>query len=100
MTDTYGLKWLALMFTTVPTFCVDPDETAIERLVRSHLALPNSSNCAISLLTTGSCSRIYKIDTCLGAFVMRVALPIELPNKILSEITTAEFLRKNVGVSP
>lgn len=98
MPDTYGVKWeYTLWGGYSPRWTVEPDLIVIEKLVRHHLQVPPEARCDISFLAVGAFNKVYKVDCDGGVFVMRVALPIDVPHKVTCEVATSNFLRDGVS---
>jgi hypothetical protein len=93
----YGMKWERQVYDIVPVWTVEPDLEVIQSICRIYLEIPSYGLCSVTPLAEGGLSKIFKINTDQGTFVMRVALPINMPNKTQSEVATASFLRSRVG---
>lgn len=100
MSDTYGVEWVKVPFSgNEPRWTVEPDVTVIATIIRDNLHLRPTETCIISFLAEGSFNKIYKVTTDRGTFAMRVALPLDVPCKVMSEVATANFILQVVSRS-
>jgi hypothetical protein len=99
MASDYGLDWVQEGLSINPCWTVEPCVLAIETLVRSSLAVPLTSPCVITFLAEGTFNKVYKVGVSNCIYVMRVALPIETPLEIKSEIATMLHLRQHVSAA-
>ncbi|WVQ99121.1 hypothetical protein IAU59_006253 [Kwoniella sp. CBS 9459] len=99
MTPPYGLGWIHKGLGINPVWTAEPDVDIIERLAREQLSICDpSEKCVVNRLTIVTTNKVYKVETNMGNFVMKVLLPIEMPYKVESEVATTHFLQHELGV--
>jgi hypothetical protein len=93
----YGIEWVQEGLYIGPRWTVEPDLLVIEDLVRNSLHIPVHESCLVTFLEEGQFNKIYKVEVGSRRYVMRVALPIEIPYKVKSEVATTLYLERHVS---
>ena len=94
MAKPYGLDWDGNS-AHYPAWTAQPELATIRDLAVTHLGIKDG-RCHVSLFKSGDKNMIYAIDTDLGAFIMRVGLPMD-PLKVASEVATMNYVRAKVS---
>ena len=97
-TQRRGLKWEETALDIALRWTVHPDVAAIETLSRPYLRLEASAGCAVTFVAGGEFNKLYKISTDSGAFLMRVALPVEPYYKTATEVATIHSVRSRTDI--
>lgn len=93
------LEWIAdgPFNITRPVWIQDPDIEALRLIIRQYFKLPAEEAFTVEHLAEGAFNKVYKINLVEGAYVIRVALPVEVPHKMQSEVATMMALSQNVS---
>jgi aminoglycoside phosphotransferase (APT) family kinase protein len=92
-----GLHWQKGLYSTKPTWTVEPNIDIIKVLASKHLGLGHEVP-DVSFFTQGGFNKLYEIKCSKGAFVFRVTLPVAPVVKTSSEVTTLAFVRENTTI--
>ncbi|KAH8731051.1 kinase-like protein, partial [Phaeosphaeriaceae sp. PMI808] len=77
-----------------PKWTSEPSLTAIEKIVRRELSLPNKTPCQAEFLSEGIFNKVYTVtydDT--KQIIMRIPLPVYPRHKTMSEHATINYIR-------
>lgn len=94
----YGLEWEQTLFSLEPRWTVEPDVDQTKALSRKHLCLSPEDDCSVALFNQGTFNKLYKVETNIGTWAMRVLLPVDPSRKTISEVTTIQFLRERTTI--
>lgn len=97
MSNTYGLQLYGNRLRQWAGWTVEPDISVMVSIIRPHLHLDSSISCHVTPLAKGTFNKVYKVEVLGDKYVMRVALPLEVPYRISSEVATTAFICENVS---
>ncbi|KAJ5189665.1 Aminoglycoside phosphotransferase [Penicillium cf. griseofulvum] len=85
----HGLMWVEETFGSEPRWTVEPDIRAITETVQS---LRPSSTVEVTFLAQGGFNKIYDVSIDEELSIMRVSLPVDPRFKVMSEVTTMDWV--------
>ena len=97
-TRQYGLEWKETLLSQKPTWTVEPDISAVQNLSRQHLHLTEAARCDVEFYAQGGFNKLFEVDTDIGSYLMRVALPVDPCYKTASEVATIDFVRARTNI--
>jgi hypothetical protein len=93
----YGLKIEESYGRLAYERAIEPDVSVMVKILQNHLNAPQLDESNISYLDEGSYNKVYTVTIGPTKYVMRVALPIEVPEKTTSEVAMSTMLRTRVS---
>ena len=100
MNDQAVLGWQYNLFGNLDmVWLEEPDTSAIEKIVRRELDIPDTVSCTITFLAEGAFNQVYDVQYGSNKhYIMRVAAPVQPQLKTSSEVATIEYVGQNTDI--
>ena len=100
MDDQAVLGWQYNLFGNLDmVWLKEPDTSAIEKIVRHELDIPDTVSCTITFLAEGAFNKVYDVQYGSNKhYIMRVAAPVQPQLKTWSEVATIEYVGQNTDI--
>ncbi|KAG9201749.1 hypothetical protein G6514_005365 [Epicoccum nigrum] len=100
MGDQAVLGWQYNLFGNLDmVWLKEPDTSAIEKIVRRELDIPETVSCTVIFLAEGAFNKVHDVQHGPSKhYIMRIAAPVQPQLKTSSEVATIEYVRQNTDV--